>query len=413
MSLKSTGTIIIGLILGSVLGFGGAFIYYSPQIQELDANLNGKIAELETTVNDYSKLNENYNDLTENYDELTESYEDLNDNYEELQNLYEEINTGYENLLEEYELLVASLPLSPQPISGEIIEMEYEWYYDREYHSLSLSIPETQYEYYKNLDRIHTSDYSVYVTHPYDDEYINTIIKKFNHIALEEGLTEEEKINLVISFVQSLPYTVDIVTTPYDEYPRYPLETLIDNGGDCEDTSILTASLLKAMMYDIILIAPPEHMAVGVNIDTYGSYWTYEDEKYFFLETTGEGWEIGVYPDDLEETAYMYPLNPIPMCVHDWVAQWKGRNEMDVTINVTNLGSAMAENYRVYAAFDAGEGYVWNSEESKSFNLNFGNSVTITLTLDVPRNEHTRLIVGVLDSDGYLVDESYSEWFDT
>jgi len=367
MSSKSTGTIIIGLILGALLGFGGAYVYYSPQIED----------------------------------------------FEQLQNRYEEINTNYENLLEEYELLVASLPLSPQPITGEIIELGYEWRYNGKDHSLSLSIPETQYEYYQNLDRIHTIDYSVYVTHPYDDEYINTIIKKFNFIALEDGLKEEEKINLVISFVQSLPYTSDYVTTTYDNYPRYPLETLVDNGGDCEDTSILTASLLKAMMYDIILIAPPEHMAVGVNIDTNGTCWTYDGKDYFFLETTGEGWVIGEYPDDLEETAYLYPLNPIPMCVHDWVAQWKGRSEMDVTINVTNLGSAMADNYKVYAAFDAGEGYVWNSEESKSFNLNFGNSVTITLTLDVPRNENTRLIVGVLDSDGNLVDESYSEWFDT
>jgi len=86
---------------------------------------------------------------------------------------------------------------------------------------------------------------------------------------------------------------------------------------------------------------------------------------------------------------------------------------MDVTITATNIRRAMAESYRVYAAYDAGEGYVWNSEESKSFNLNFGKSVTITLTLDVPRNENTRLIVQVLDSEGYVVDTSYSEWFDT
>lgn len=117
-------------------------------------------------------------------------------------------------------------------------------------------------------------------------------------IALEDNLTEEEKINLVITFVQSLLYTVDSVTTSFDEYPRYPLETLIDNGGDCEDTSILTASLLKSMNYDIILIAPPGHMALGVNIDACGSSWRYEGERYYYLETTGEGWEIGEYPDD-------------------------------------------------------------------------------------------------------------------
>ena len=247
------------------------------------------------------------------------------------------------------------------------------------------------------------------VTHPYDDEYINTIIRKFNLIALEEHLTEEEKINLVISFVQSLPYSYDNVTTPYDEYARYPLETLID-----KDSSILAASLLKSMNYDVILINPPEHMAVGVNMEIYGSYWEYEGKNYYYIETTCEGWKIGEIPDDYSESsAYLYALNPIPMCVHNWTAQWRGKNQMAVTITVTNLGSAMAENFKIYAAFDAGDDYVWNSEESESFDLNIGKSYTHTLTLDVPNNEHTRLIVHVIDTEGYAVDTTYSEWFDT
>jgi hypothetical protein len=281
-------------------------------------------------------------------------------------------------------------------------------------YELALSIPETQYEYYKGLERPYHEDYSIYVTHPYDDEFINTIIRKFNYIALEEHLTEDQKINLVISFVQSLPYTVDSVTTPFDEYPRYPLETLIDNGGDCEDTSILAASLLHSMNYDVILINPPQHVAVGVHVDANGHYWTFEDKKYFYLETTGEGWLIGEVPDDYYGvTAYLYGLNPIPMCVHNWTAAWNGWTKMDVTITVQNLGSAIAEDYLVSAAFDAGDGYVWSREDSELFDLNIGKSLTFTLTLDVPSNEHTRLIVYVVDNEGYAVDTSYSEWFDT
>ena len=41
-----------------------------------------------------------------------------------------------------------------------------------------------------------------------------------------------EKVNLVITFVQSLPYTSDSVTTAFDEYPQYPMETLVEYGGN-------------------------------------------------------------------------------------------------------------------------------------------------------------------------------------
>jgi len=88
-----------------------------------------------------------------------------------------------------------------------------------------------------------------------------------NVIAIQEDLTESEKVNLLISFVQSLPYTFDNVSTPFDEYPRFPIETLVFGGGDCEDTSILTSALLYEMGYDVILINPPGHMAVGINIE--------------------------------------------------------------------------------------------------------------------------------------------------
>ena len=47
------------------------------------------------------------------------------------------------------------------------------------------------------------------------------------------------------------------------------------------------------------------------------------------------------------------------------------------------------------------------------FSLGVGNSVTITLTLDIPINEFTRLIVGIADFEGYYIDQTFSEWFDT
>ncbi len=149
---------------------------------------------------------------------------------------------------------------------------------------------------------------------PDDDFYITSMIQEINAAAINEEFTESEKVNFVIAFVQNLPYTEDEVTTDWNEYPRYPIETLFDRGGDCEDTSILVAALLDRMGYDVCLLLMEDagHCAVGVAIPgAYGTYYLHDDTKYYYLETTGEGWEIGDLPPSITETyAYVYPINP-------------------------------------------------------------------------------------------------------
>ena len=56
---------------------------------------------------------------------------------------------------------------------------------------------------------------------------------------------------------------------------------------------------------------------------------------------------------------------------------------------------------------------MWNEEESEKFDLHFDEELTLELVLSVPEKEYTRLIVGIVDSEDYLVDVSYSEWFQT
>lgn len=149
-------------------------------------------------------------------------------------------------------------------------------------------------------------------TDPKDDYYIDSMVEEIKKAASEKRYNDVQKLNFVISFVQNLPYTVDEETTPYDEYPRYPLETLFDRGGDCEDTSILAAALLDRMGYDVVLLhlKNAQHVAIGVSLPSaYGMYYEYVGNKYFYLETTGEGWGVGDFPPDIKDsTAYIYPL---------------------------------------------------------------------------------------------------------
>lgn len=116
------------------------------------------------------------------------------------------------------------------------------------------------------------------------------------------GFTRDPyKIAAVIDWIQSFPYVTDDVYEGYDEYPKFPVETLTEVGGDCEDTAILMASLLQSQPfnYDMVLISPPGHMAAGIySEDRQGRYYTYDGRDYYYIETTGSGWGIGDMPED-------------------------------------------------------------------------------------------------------------------
>lgn len=297
--------------------------------------------------------------------------------------------------------------------STEVITREHTWTYKGEW-TWEGTISQSLYEYYQEMPRPPTKNYSVYVTHPLDDTYIEHIVEKIQEAAQEAEFSEYETIEFAASFVQSLPYTADSITTPYDEYPRYPIETLVDKGGDCEDTSILLASIIEKMGYGVVLIELPHHCAVGVKggENVYGTYWEYEGSKYYYMETTGEGWEIGQLPEEYTNmSASIYPMIPTPILTHDWNIEGKWNiGELEVT--VYNLGTATAYNVSVLAGFDAGENKLWNAEQSDYFQIQPDHHVTITLNLRVPLDEHTRVIVQI-GIDGILADESYSKWFDT
>jgi len=196
-----------------------------------------------------------------------------------------------------------------------IMEIEATQYYEWEYQTTwtwTINIPLSLYiEYYSRARPDEYRDWVDMADDPDDDRYIDSIVDSMERAARTERFNEIEMVEYVIAFVQGLPYTSDSATTGSDEYPRYPIETLFDRGGDCEDTAILTVALLSELGYDVALLIYDDHVAVGVVVDTYGSYYVEDGKDYFYLETTGEGWEIGEIPEDYEdESAYVYPLNP-------------------------------------------------------------------------------------------------------
>jgi hypothetical protein len=193
----------------------------------------------------------------------------------------------------------------------------FEWDYKGKHWTWDLSIPKDLYDAYKSVPvstrtRNGPGGYGFCTTT--DDSYVQSLAKGLNQTVTQQGYGPYDQVSFVLAFVQSLPYTSDNVTQGYNEYPRFPIETLVDDGGDCEDTSILFATLTLIMGYGTVYINPPNHYAVGVlgnNLN--GVSWTYptgSNKTYYYCETTGDGFKIGQLPDQFQgQDAYIYTID--------------------------------------------------------------------------------------------------------
>ena len=121
--------LILGLVLGIIVGLVGTYFYLNSQIQDYSTRITELTDNLEKTDSDLSDFIGTYNQLTEEYDALENDFIGIQSEKNTLEIDYAELEQNYLEILDDYELLVASLPLSPQQLSGTTLEMDYEWYY--------------------------------------------------------------------------------------------------------------------------------------------------------------------------------------------------------------------------------------------------------------------------------------------
>lgn len=194
---------------------------------------------------------------------------------------------------------------------GDSIRRTYSWSYGGRTWSFTYDFPTSIYQLQKSLTRtLDYTAYDVYVNDPRDNNALRNFVSKLEETAT--GLNVWERLNLVIALVQSIPYVGESC-----EYPRYPLEMLIDQNGDCEDAAILTAALVKQMGFDVVLLAFLEerHMAVGIRVlppqheDLRAYEWN--GDLYFYLEPTSLGWAIGQIPPTYRSRPAIIGLQPV------------------------------------------------------------------------------------------------------
>jgi len=167
------------------------------------------------------------------------------------------------------------------------------------YYRLNVTVQQSLYEYY--TEKSHSlnshSDFAKFVT-PY-------ALKPIADCLSEIYTDDEDFVNRVLMIVHQIPY----IETP----AKYPVETIVENKGDCDLFSYVAASIVKAQGLDVVLLyyESQTHMNIGVSLshvphDARGQayYVTYNNIHYYVAETTGDdwqnGWRVGECPDKLK-----------------------------------------------------------------------------------------------------------------
>jgi hypothetical protein len=117
------------------------------------------------------------------------------------------------------------------------------------------------------------------INDPAQETLYSSLIGTFRSIRSQKTLDDDEYLELMTVFVQSIPYE-SLSENP----PKFPVETYFDRSGDCDDKSLLLAGLLSREGYNVSLLSfsPEAHMAVGA-VCPGGEY---KGSGYAYIETT-------------------------------------------------------------------------------------------------------------------------------
>jgi hypothetical protein len=147
--------------------------------------------------------------------------------------------------------------------------------------------------------------YRAFIDEPHQEPLYDSLLFELRAHRDSLGLDGDRYAELIVSMVQALMYRTD----PVNLQPKFPIETVHDLDGDCDDKTLLAAALLAREGYDVamLLFSEEEHMALGIR--TNGS--TYGKSGYGFIELTIPSL-IGWVP---EESASNVELISEPMVV--------------------------------------------------------------------------------------------------
>jgi hypothetical protein len=163
-----------------------------------------------------------------------------------------------------------------------------------------------------------------------DQNRLSGVYSVFDSIQSKHNLSSTKFAELVVSFVQDIPYSVvlsaDCDPNLYDDdfIKEYlasadalcygnqkfgintPVEFMTTMYGDCDTRTLLLYTILEHYNYDVALMSSEYygHSILGVNIPVSGTAIYHENHRYVLWETTSPNLSAGVLPDEISDLNY-------------------------------------------------------------------------------------------------------------
>jgi len=198
-------------------------------------------------------------------------------------------------------------PVLPQEVdkaNPDIVHKTFQWQFAPKgskgevEQAITVDISRQRFQHYRRQPRL-SGEYNCYAEEEMPE--IRALASEFQKLhAGQKWSTYNQALN-VLTFVQScIRYGYDQDTTGYRDWARYPIETLLDGTGDCEDVAILCAAILARLGFTTVLLVYPTHVAFGVaGADKLKGQYLVDPRNgnhYFYGEATGTGWHLGEIP---------------------------------------------------------------------------------------------------------------------
>ena len=120
--------------------------------------------------------------------------------------------------------------------------------------------------------------YRSMINDPSQEQLYLHLLSRFREIKAARNLSDDEYFELMAVYTQSLPFEIS------DAPAKFPVETVMEQTGDCDDKALLLAGLLSREGYPVVLFlfGPEHHMALGVGSDAF----LYKSTGYSYIEAT-------------------------------------------------------------------------------------------------------------------------------
>ncbi|MFC5048054.1 hypothetical protein ACFSTE_01405 [Aquimarina hainanensis] len=174
-----------------------------------------------------------------------------------------------------------------------------------------------------HLQKMHWANLYAYLINT-NTPHLDLILQEFEQIQKQKKLTQFEFAEMVVSFVQDIPYSFvfskqcespekyeasirDILqkcqkccigNIPFGIQP--PTLFMGNLKGDCDTRTVLIFAILNHFGYEVAILNSNyyKHSILGLHIPAKGKFKPYKGKRYYVWETTSKNFSIGVLPSN-------------------------------------------------------------------------------------------------------------------